>query len=428
MKEMIEEKRAEVDTGSEQGGMDLMGAMVRAAGGSGDQKGQKPLLTQEEIMGNAFVVILAGHETTANSIHFSLIFLAMHVASQRRLQAELDDIFQGRSPSEWSYDQDLPRLFAGLPGAIMAEELRLMPPVPELPRSAVLPQPMTSNGRRYVVPANTLINISAAIAHRHPAYWPHGPPSDPARPTHPTSNVDNDLEEFNPERWFTGDRFPYEFNTVLEGAELDGEPWHEKGSDTTYKNRAVNKTINNNQKLASPSTSTSALVESEDAGLGPGTAGSSADPPTSLFKPAKGAYLPFSEGVRSCIGRRFAQVEFLAVLAVIMSEWSVELAVDDYLPLFETNRNPDSKSGSSSNSKTQKPKKENEKGASLPNYYARLDALIDAQKSAAWGEARDEAARVFRDDMMSLITLQIKEGQCVPLRFVRRGRERFTGV
>jgi hypothetical protein len=49
-----------------------------------------------------------------------------------------------------------------------------------------------------------------------------------------------------------------------------------------------------------------------------------------LFHPLKGAYIPFSEGYRACLGRRFAQVEVLAVLAVIFSQYSVELAVDEY--------------------------------------------------------------------------------------------------
>ena len=42
--------------------------------------------------------------------------------------------------------------------------------------------------------------------------------------------------------------------------------------------------------------------------------------------PAKGAFAPFSEGARSCLGRKFAQVEFVACLVMVMRSWSVELA------------------------------------------------------------------------------------------------------
>jgi cytochrome P450 len=52
--------------------------------------------------------------------------------------------------------------------------------------------------------------------------------------------------------------------------------------------------------------------------------------------PVKGAFVPFSEGSRSClgtvyydlglmIGRKFSQVEFVACLVIIMQRWRIEL-------------------------------------------------------------------------------------------------------
>lgn len=37
----------------------------------------------------------------------------------------------------------------------------------------------------------------------------------------------------------------------------------------------------------------------------------------SLIEPAKGTYFPWSGGARVCVGRKFAQVEFVAVMAVL---------------------------------------------------------------------------------------------------------------
>lgn len=51
---------------------------------------------------------------------------------------------------------------------------------------------------------------------------------------------------------------------------------------------------------------------------------------SSHFKPLKESSIPFSDGYRSCLGRRFSQVEILAVLAVIFRDYSVELAVDQF--------------------------------------------------------------------------------------------------
>lgn len=44
-----------------------------------------------------------------------------------------------------------------------------------------------------------------------------------------------------------------------------------------------------------------------------------------LFKPPKGAFLPFSEGSRSCIGRIFAETEFKAIITSIFETHNVEL-------------------------------------------------------------------------------------------------------
>ncbi|RDL34577.1 uncharacterized protein BP5553_07705 [Venustampulla echinocandica] len=46
-----------------------------------------------------------------------------------------------------------------------------------------------------------------------------------------------------------------------------------------------------------------------------------------LFNPRPGSYISFSEGARQCIGKRFAQVELCAVLARVLKEGSIELAV-----------------------------------------------------------------------------------------------------
>ena len=44
-----------------------------------------------------------------------------------------------------------------------------------------------------------------------------------------------------------------------------------------------------------------------------------------ILKPAKGAFLPFSEGARACSGKKFATVEFVAVLFTLLREHRIEL-------------------------------------------------------------------------------------------------------
>lgn len=45
-----------------------------------------------------------------------------------------------------------------------------------------------------------------------------------------------------------------------------------------------------------------------------------------IHKPVRGSYIPFSDGFRSCIGKKFAQVEFVVAMAIIFREYRVMLA------------------------------------------------------------------------------------------------------
>ncbi|KAJ5625301.1 cytochrome P450 [Penicillium lagena] len=45
-----------------------------------------------------------------------------------------------------------------------------------------------------------------------------------------------------------------------------------------------------------------------------------------IHKPIRGAYFPFADGNRACLGKKFAQTEFVATLAVIFREFQVKLA------------------------------------------------------------------------------------------------------
>ena len=320
----------------QEGSLDLLGALVKGGGSKEKsnpaslEKGEPipPQLTETEILGNAFMFILAGHETTANSIHLSIIFLALHPTAQRALQTDLDRIFAGKPQEQWDYETYLPQLLNSMAGAVLSEELRLIPPVVSIPKCVrEQPQQLTVNGKKCVVPAGTYVSLVAPAAHRNPNCWPAGAPLK-ENSIRPDLNIDNDLEEFKPERWFV------------------------------------------NQK--------DEAKEKEDTG------DSHLDVPTSLYRPTRGAYIPFSEGARSCLGRRFAQVKVMAVLATIFSEYSVELALDGFAGEEE------------------------------------LRVMGADERQRVWEMAKQDAFRKLRENMRSLFTLQLR-GEDVKVRFVRRG-------
>ncbi|KAL8692214.1 MAG: hypothetical protein Q9218_002714 [Villophora microphyllina] len=345
LRELFVNKRDEIATGNgEQEGMDLMGFLLKGAGITPESASQspvpgskahsKPLLSDTEIIGNAFVFLLAGHETTANSIHFSCLYLALHPASQRRLQISLDKAFGSRPVSEWDYERDFGSLFSGMAGAVLAEELRLIPPVGAIPKCVLPnspPQSLMIDDKKVHIPPSTYINLVSLSVHRNPKLWPTGPPSDPDNPVHPTSNTNNDLEEFKPERWLLRD----------------------KSNGTTAEADA--RTTEHTEDA--PNTATGTNVSH------------------ALHRPPRGAYIPFSEGYRACLGRRFAQVEVLVVLAVIFKKYSVELDVSKYAN------------------------------------DAELEGINPEEKKNLWGRAAGDARTLLRENIGMVFTMQLREGK-----------------
>lgn len=333
MDELYQVKRDQVASGEGQGGIDLFDAMIRASGII-DEKSTK--ITKSDLQGNAFVLMLAGHETTANTLHFSLVFLAMRWSSQKRLHEDLDKIFEGKPISAWKYEEHFQKLFGSMAAAVMNETLRLLQPIVNIPKSTApgRPQPLNLGGQQYMVPGDSHIFLSAAV-HRNPKYWP-------AASNTPLINGVPDVECFRPERWIAESEASESFVDIgYDDEDLRGP----SGEDTSAQ----------------------------------------------LFKPVKGSYIPFSDGFRSCIGRRFAQVEILAVLAAIFTHYSVELAVDDFATDEEVERMP--------------------KGGK--------------ERRELYQKAVDRANDFIKNKMAMIITLQLR-GVSIPIRLMRRGEERFA--
>lgn len=330
MDELYEMKKQQVASGdTNNAGMDLFDALIR---GSGITEGRTNV-QKSDLLGNAFVLMLAGHETTANTLHFSLIFLAMHRDSQKRLQQDIDKVFQGEPIEQWAYEKHFPKLFGGMAAAVMNETLRLLQPIVNIPKSTApgRPQNFTMGEQTYTMPGDTHIFLNSAI-HRNPKYWPA--PSDASNMT-----GSRDVDTFRPERWLSTSKLEDSFVDIgYDDEELRGP----SGEDTS----------------------------------------------ATLFKPVKGSYIPFSDGFRSCIGRRFAQVEILAVLAVISSQYTVELAVDEYASDEE------------------------------------IEAMDRKAREQIYAKAVERADCVLKTKVASIITLQLR-GTSIPIRLVRRGEERF---
>lgn len=114
MMDMYNEERALLIAGKPGTGK-LMSSLVRASedeqnlNDKNNREGPRGL-TIKEILGNIFVINFAGHDTTANTLAYSMLLLAAYPEVQDWVGEELNNILQGSNIETWEYKDLFPRL------------------------------------------------------------------------------------------------------------------------------------------------------------------------------------------------------------------------------------------------------------------------------------------------------------------------------
>ncbi|KAF7901053.1 hypothetical protein EAF00_003274 [Botryotinia globosa] len=111
-------------------------------------------LAIEEIFGNIFVINFAGHDTTANTLAFSMILLAAHPEVQDWVTEELQEVIKDAADELLEYE----KLFEKLNRcrAVLLETLRQFPPIMALPKwSNEISQTLQIQGKTVVIPPHT---------------------------------------------------------------------------------------------------------------------------------------------------------------------------------------------------------------------------------------------------------------------------------
>ena len=126
-------------------------------------------MTEAEVRSNILTFIAAGHETTANTITWSLFLLSQSAEWRARVEAEAQ--------------RELGGPVAGLAErlvetrAVIDEAIRLYPPIAAISRVAMGPDELAGEK----VKRGTMIVIAPYVLHRHALYW-HDPDAfDPNR-------------------------------------------------------------------------------------------------------------------------------------------------------------------------------------------------------------------------------------------------------
>jgi cytochrome P450 len=129
-------------------------------------------LSEAEIRDQALIFLLAGHETTAGALTFTLHLLGRHPQVQDRVAEEVRTVLGDRvAPGP----ADLPRL--RLTRAALLEGMRLYPSAHITER--VTREPLSLAG--HDLPAGTVVAVSPWSTQRHPGFWPDPEVYDPDR-------------------------------------------------------------------------------------------------------------------------------------------------------------------------------------------------------------------------------------------------------
>ncbi|OAP61380.1 hypothetical protein AYL99_03583 [Fonsecaea erecta] len=245
MKEAIAYNRAVTQGGGSSGNADIVSALVEAdEAAKQEQKaavhgtGAKQMyLSDSELLGNLYIFNLAGFETTANALTYTIPFLAANREIQDWVGEEVDTVLKGRAPEHLDYEEAFPQLVRCL--ALMYETLRLWGPVPSTERWCVgQPNSLRIKGQEIMVPVETYVSINLYAVHSDPRWW------------------GDDSLTWNPRRWV----------------------------------------------IADPATGKESI----------------AHPPSGTV------FVPWSVGPRVCPGKKFSQVEFVAVISTLLREYRLK--------------------------------------------------------------------------------------------------------
>ena len=161
----------------------------REAGGQGRGDVKAVGLSNQDLLDEISTFLLAGHETTANTVGWAMMLLAQHPAWQDRAREEVSSVVVQRGGAAGGAQEGEARLafedmgYLKVLGAIINETLRLYPAAGGVVRHAVKAVKLSD---KLTVPAGCDVAVSITAIHRLKEFW------------------GEDASEFKPERFMGG--------------------------------------------------------------------------------------------------------------------------------------------------------------------------------------------------------------------------------
>lgn len=128
-------------------------------------------MSEQQVRDELMTFLLAGHETTANALAWTLYLLSTHPDARARLEAEVDDVLTGRPPTAADADK------LEWTNAVVSESMRLYPPAWILERQAVGFDELAG----FAIPTGSILVTPPYLIHRNPEHWPNPEGFDPSR-------------------------------------------------------------------------------------------------------------------------------------------------------------------------------------------------------------------------------------------------------
>ena len=157
---------------AEGGGQDMFSQFATATREDGS------LLPVDEVVDHMNFLMMAAHDTITSSATSLIYHLATNLVWQEKLREEIMAVTGGPdgdgNPRPLDYD-DLAKL--DLTEMAFKESLRMIPPVPSMPRRAL--KEFEYGG--YRIPAGTSVGVSPAYTHMMAEHWPEPEKFDPMR-------------------------------------------------------------------------------------------------------------------------------------------------------------------------------------------------------------------------------------------------------
>ena len=163
IKSIIQERRRNIQAGIPCR-RDILQQMIEA--------GDDDKLDDDEILAQAITFLVAGYDTTANTLGFTCYLLATHPDIQQKLRDEIDSKCTDSDTIDYDILFDLPYL-----DMIMSETLRLYPPAFLLNRD--VKKKTTIKGVH--ITKDLMVGIPIYAIHHNPKFWPNPEQFDPER-------------------------------------------------------------------------------------------------------------------------------------------------------------------------------------------------------------------------------------------------------